>query len=249
MIGFDENGNIRCSKDHQQPKQVGPDCTDPTRLVPRANLQLCNLSRMNLRGKDLNHANLILANLQGSDLSESNLTGSNLSGASLSEANLQGANLSETIALNAQVGQDPTQAQGTDMSRAHLQNTNLQSAFLVGANLGEVAWANTLCPDGTNSDRDDGDDRTCRNNMVAMNLTVKDMPPIGKEGTVTNAFGISVKATIHCVTFNPDRSVSRTTTMQEVTLAPLETRTWNGSCPSIPPQFSGVTVQASPLLP
>jgi hypothetical protein len=74
--------------------------------------------------------------------------------------------------------------------------------------------------------------------MVAMNLTVKDMPPIGKEGTVTNAFGINVKAAIHCVTFNPDRSVSQATTMQEITLAPQETRAWNGSCPSIPPPNS-----------
>jgi len=66
MIGFDENGNIRCSGDRQQPKQVGSDSTDPPRLAPRANLQLCNLSQMNLSGTDLNHANLILANLQQS---------------------------------------------------------------------------------------------------------------------------------------------------------------------------------------
>ena len=35
MIGFDEDGTIRCSGDRQQPKQVGPDCTDPPRLIPQ----------------------------------------------------------------------------------------------------------------------------------------------------------------------------------------------------------------------
>lgn len=249
MIGFDENGHILCSEDRKPVKVVGSDCTDPPRLVPQANLQQCNLSGMNLSRVDLNHANLMLADLDGSDLRGADLTGSNLSGASLIEANLNGANLSLTVAFKAHAGGDPTLAQGTNLSQAQLQNTNLKGAFLVGTNLTDVAWGHTLCPDGSLSDENDGDGYTCENNLVAMNLEVKDVPPIGKEGTVTNAFGIRVKASINCDLLNLDGSVSQSTTMEEITMAPHSTHDWNGSCPSVPPQKSKVTIQASPILP
>ena len=249
MIGFDENGNILCRGDRKSPNQVGSDCTDPPRLVPRANLQLCTLSRMDLSQVDLNHANLVLADLGGSDLNGSNLSGSNLSGASFLDANLQGANLSATVALKAQAGEEPTPARGTDMSRAQLQNANLEGAFLIGTILTDVTWGQTRCPDGSHSDDNDGDGQTCGNNMIAMNLQVKDVPPMGKEGTVTNAFGIGVKATINCVILNEDGSVRQTTTMQEVTMDPHTTHSWSGSCPSISPDKSKVTLQASPILP
>ena len=249
MIGFDEQGNILCAGDQQPEKQVGPDCTDPPRLVPHANLQQCDLSRMNLSRVDLSHANLMLANLEGADLRGTDLSGSNLSGASLVDADLQDANLSMTLAVKAHAGDNPALARGTNMSRARLQNANLQGAFLIGTNFTDVSWGHTACPDGTQSEGDDGDGQTCRNNMVAMKLDVRDVPPIGKEGSVTNAFGIGVKASINCVILNHDGSISQSTTMQEVTMEPHSTHPWSGSCPSVLPQTSKITIQASPLLP
>ena len=249
MIGFDEQGNILCSGKPKPQQQVGSDCTDPPRLIPHANLQQCDLSRMNLSRVDLNHANLMLANLEGSDLRGADLSGSNLSGASFVDADLQGANLTVTLAVKAHAGNDPTLAKGTDMSRAQLQNTNLEGAFLIGTNLTDVVWDHTRCPDGSLSDQNDEDDQTCRNNMVAMTLEVMDVPPIGKEGTVTNAFGIGVKASINCVTFNQNGSILQNTTMQEIIMEPHSTHAWSGSCPFAPPQTSKVAIQASPLLP
>ena len=248
MIGFDDNGNILCRGEQKPTQQVESDCTDPPRLVPHANLQLCNLSAMNLSQVDLNHANLVLANLEGSDLNGSNLSGSNLSGASFQDANLQEANLSGTVALKAQAGEVPTQSRGTNMSRAQLQNTNLEGAFLIGAIFTDVAWGQTRCPDGSNSDDNDGDSQTCENNMIAMKLEVKDVPPMGKVGTVRNAFGISVKANINCVILDQDGSVSQTTTIKEIIMDPHSTHDWSGSCPAVQPQISKVTVQASPFL-
>jgi uncharacterized protein YjbI with pentapeptide repeats len=40
---------------------------------------------------------------------------------------------------------------GADLTNANLSGANLQNATLTG-----VTWANTVCPDGTNSIHDDG---------------------------------------------------------------------------------------------
>ena len=249
MIGFDQEGNILCRKVGEGRTAVGPDCTDPTRLVPGANLQLCQLGGRNLSQLDLNHANLMLADLDVSDLQGANLSGSNLSGASFREAKLNKANFGMTVALKAQMASDSTQARGTDFSRADLREANFEGAFLIGADFTDAIWENTRCPDGSNSDDQDKDSQTCRNNMIAMKLEVRDVPPMGKEGSVSNNFGIGVKATINCVTLNEDGSVNETRTMQEINMEPQSTHDWSGNCPFVPPQTSKVTIQASPRFP
>jgi uncharacterized protein YjbI with pentapeptide repeats len=83
----------------------------------------------NLSGLDLTGANLPNLDLHGANLSRANLSGADLSSTDLAGANLLGANLS-----------------GADLSGANLK----------GANLGNVTWANTACPDGTNSNNDGG---------------------------------------------------------------------------------------------
>jgi len=37
---------------------------------------------------------------------------------------------------------------------------------LTGADLTDVIWLNTTCPDGTNSNGDDGDGGTCLSNLL-----------------------------------------------------------------------------------
>jgi len=69
-------------------------------------------------------ANLAGANLPGIDLRDANLTAADLAGANLAGANLAGANLT---------------------------GATLTGADLAGADLAAVVWANTTCPDGTNS--------------------------------------------------------------------------------------------------
>jgi uncharacterized protein YjbI with pentapeptide repeats len=51
---------------------------------------------------------------------------------------------------------------GADLSGFTLLDANLTNANLSGANLSGVAWSNTTCPDGTNSNVDGG---TCVNNL------------------------------------------------------------------------------------
>jgi uncharacterized protein YjbI with pentapeptide repeats len=87
------------------------------------------LAGCNLSGLNLSNANLASADLQGANLMATNLSGTNLSGANLQGTNLMGTNLS-----------------GADLS----------GAILKGANLNNARWANTTCPDGTNSDNDGG---------------------------------------------------------------------------------------------
>ena len=66
---------------------------DCSTLLPRANLQNCDLRLADLKGVDLSEANLRNANLDGGDLSEANLSYAFLSGATLKSAVLTKVNL------------------------------------------------------------------------------------------------------------------------------------------------------------
>ena len=88
-----------------------------------ANLNVANLSGINLSGAFLKYAYFI----------DSNLTGATLTGAYLRRAVLNSANFT---------------------------NANLEGADLTNARLKGAHWSNTICPDGSNSDHDDG---TCFN--------------------------------------------------------------------------------------
>jgi hypothetical protein len=113
-----------------------------------------------LPGIDLHGANLVKAQF-GPDgggpsslplaiLINADLTGANLSDAFLNHAFLTGANLS-----NATLA-------GADVFSSNLSNANLTGANLNGVTGGTsatvtgVIWSDTICPDGTNSDNDNG---------------------------------------------------------------------------------------------
>ncbi|MEP7216826.1 MAG: pentapeptide repeat-containing protein, partial [Anaerolineaceae bacterium] len=57
-----------------------------------------------------------------------------------------------------------------DFSGAHLGGVRLADANLLRAGfkgaLLDAFWSNTICPDGTNSDLDDGDAKSCANNLI-----------------------------------------------------------------------------------
>lgn len=78
-------------------------------------------------------------NLSYDNLSSSNFTGVNLTGALISSTDLEGANLT-----------------GATLNGDDLTNADLTGATLSGAALAGVTWANTTCPDGSNSDTDGG---------------------------------------------------------------------------------------------
>jgi hypothetical protein len=52
------------------------------------------------------------------------------------------------------------------MNNADLRNANLQGAQFDAPMLTGVIWGNTICPDGSNSDANDGDGFTCLGNFI-----------------------------------------------------------------------------------
>jgi hypothetical protein len=115
--------------------RVGPQVIGETVAHCGQSYQGCNLAIADLQNAILQDDNLARAILQSA-----NLSGANLDGADLSRANLAGANL----------------------AGASVQNVNLAGAILTGANLSGMAWSNTTCPDGTNSNKDK---RTCQHHL------------------------------------------------------------------------------------
>lgn len=249
VIGFDAHGKILCSQGTPSvPEEIRTECPEGANLGPRAKLQLCNLSGRTLTGSNLQQANLLLANFESSNLSGANLSSTHLSGANLRSANLEGANLRGVVGLKAKKNGDATESRATDFTAAILQKADFTGAFLIGAKFQDAVWGNTICPDGRNSDEDDGDGGTCTKNLVAMGLTIEDNPPIGKGGVVTNRFSIAVDAALVCVIVNEDGSVANATEIERFTVQPGKTHSWSGTCPTVPPQRSHITVTAAPHL-
>ena len=91
-----------------------------------------------------NTCNLRYANLAGAHLERADLAGCDLTGANLSRAWLNGAVL------------DGATVEGADLSGVHL----------AGARTDRMVWRNTVCPDGANSDVEDGDGGTCLANLA-----------------------------------------------------------------------------------
>jgi uncharacterized protein YjbI with pentapeptide repeats len=81
-------------------------------------------------------------------------TGAFLGGVYLNNADLRGADL-----RNASISFSP-------MNNADLRNANLQGARFTHPMLTGAIWGNTICPDGSNSDADDGDNFTCFGNFI-----------------------------------------------------------------------------------
>jgi uncharacterized protein YjbI with pentapeptide repeats len=125
-----------------------------------ARLDLADLSGANLEGADLTDAvvccgaNLSSANLVASRLQDANLVGANLANADLAHAFLRDADLQFASLAGANLT-------GANLTGANLTSANLTEATLFGANLTNasisgVTWANTICPDFTNSDANGG---------------------------------------------------------------------------------------------
>jgi hypothetical protein len=114
----------------------------------------CSFMNVNLSNLDMPGAKLPYASFMNADLSGSNLSGADLTGVYMRDANLSGADLT-----------------GADLTGAWTDNTDLTNADLTGAitdgvNLSSnpaIIYGNTICPDGTNSDDNEG---TCVNHEI-----------------------------------------------------------------------------------
>ena len=131
--------------------------------LPNANLAGADLSHADvgaarLSGADLTGAILRNADLFGTDLTGADLTGVDATGGAFSHANLSYASVRDANLADAYLydvffyGADFS---GTDLSSANLTPPVPHFNF----------WGDTTCPDGTNSDADDGDDFTCLANL------------------------------------------------------------------------------------
>jgi len=144
-------------------------------------LRECDLSHMDLRQAylhsadlryadvhrtDMSGANLTLAFLSNAFLWSTDLTGATLYLAEIRDATMTKANLSRAFLANANLtGSYLWQADltGARLDRANLRNVNLRSATMDQVVLTGVSWNNTTCPDGTNSDENDG---TCCGHLL-----------------------------------------------------------------------------------
>jgi uncharacterized repeat protein (TIGR02543 family) len=132
----------------------GNDAVQYSQASPGMNLSGTNLSGANLSGDDLSGADLSDANLSDANLSDANLSDADLSDANLDPANLSGANLKGANLSGANLF--GVNLRGANLSGANLSNANLSGANLSDADLNKVAWSNTTCPDGTDSNADGG---------------------------------------------------------------------------------------------
>jgi uncharacterized protein YjbI with pentapeptide repeats len=127
--------------DNQQPKRAvsllkGIDLSKANlrgRNLRGASLRVGNFSQADLSGANLRETNLIGANLSETDLSQAKLNGANLIGANLSRANLRGTDLSGTNLRGADLSE--VNLRGANMSGSNLSGTNLRETNLSGANL------------------------------------------------------------------------------------------------------------------
>ncbi len=156
---------------------VGPGANLTNAVLNGANLTTANLTDAVLNGANLTGANLTTANLTGATLTNANLNGVGLTSATLTNAVLTGvqsggvtgtpaalptnwqlvdgyllgpgANLTNAVLTGANLG-------NADLAGANFTGANLENANAGGANFTSAVWANTTCPDGTNSDSDGG---------------------------------------------------------------------------------------------
>lgn len=104
----------------------------------------CDLAGANLENADLAGAIYVGANFSRGDLAGADLEDITLLFTTLAQADLAGADLrGAKLAL-------------VNLGHADLANANLEGATMFGVNLSGVNWANTICPDGSNSTLDGG---------------------------------------------------------------------------------------------
>jgi len=91
---------------------------------------------------------------EGANMQNAVFTGSILNSVDLKETDLRGADFSFTGLI------------ASPMRNADLRNATLLGAGITSENmLDGVTWSNTICPEGSNSDDDDGDNFTCESNL------------------------------------------------------------------------------------
>jgi uncharacterized protein YjbI with pentapeptide repeats len=125
---------------------VNQDGSETPAFLEGANLSFANMSTVNLIAAYLPNANLLGAELVGANLFGATLDDAILSFAVLNSADLRGAHLVRAKML------------GADASNATLHGADMRDAIV-----NSIVWANTTCPDGTNSD--DAPDATCLDHL------------------------------------------------------------------------------------
>ena len=123
-----------------------------------------------LRGADMYFARVHNANLSGVDFSNTwvnriDLRGSNLQNAVFTGSMLRSMNLANTDMRGVDLRF--TRIWYGTMRNADLRNANFEGASILGTfsyMFDGATWGNTICPDGSNSDDNDGDNFTCQNN-------------------------------------------------------------------------------------
>jgi uncharacterized protein YjbI with pentapeptide repeats len=124
-------------------------------MAPDARFEDAVLDGANLSRADLRGSQFFFAGARGARFLHTNLAGAELRGSGFRDADFRWANLRNVDASRADF-------QGANLSRADLTGANLTRANLSGARLHQakglnsVTWSDTTCPDGTNSDANNG---------------------------------------------------------------------------------------------
>jgi len=122
-----------------------------TQIKTTNSCPFCNLSKVNLKGKNLNSVDLRFAILLGADLSNADLRNANLDGVDLRQVNLDGAILSFADFTNSKLdGIDlsnfdltGTVFNGVDFRKINLSNINLSGAILKNVNFSNLDLTGT----------------------------------------------------------------------------------------------------------
>jgi uncharacterized protein YjbI with pentapeptide repeats len=159
--------------------------------LSKVDLSSSVLAGANLTGANVSHANLFEDNLLGSAVQGADFTGDTFTGvesgfvAGTAKALPTHWSQVDGYLLGPTANLVSADLQDQDLTGADLQGANLYLAKLSGTNFTDAnlydsypdgddmtgaIWANTICPDGSNSDTDGG---TCVNNIY-------DEPPVAK---------------------------------------------------------------------
>lgn len=120
--------------------EAGAEPEDPCEVNPVE----CEVAGEDFSDSDLNSSVFFEADVQSAIFVNSNLSDSDFSGALATNADFTGATLADSIIV------------GADFSGADFTNANLTDAFVFETTVTNAIWSNTICPDGTNSDANNG---------------------------------------------------------------------------------------------
>ena len=118
------------------------------------------LRNADFRTLDMSFIHWRYGNFSGANFSDAQISGVSFGGTDLQRVDFSHTGFSDVYIFD-------TNLQGVDFRSAFLRNVDFVDSDLNGADLTDlshqgVTWANTICPDGTNSDDNGG---TCLNNI------------------------------------------------------------------------------------